>query len=85
MISACREAGVTLSVIHTFQTQDFVDCLRYGRPPAVSGEDGRAAIEMIEATHLSHRTGAAVELPLPRSAEGHHFDGATVERKKIPG
>ena len=67
------------------QTQDFVDCLRYGCPPAVSGEDGRAAIQMIEATHLSHRTGAAVELPLPRFAEGHHFDGATVERKRIPG
>ncbi len=67
------------------QTQDFVDSLRYGRPPAVSGEDGRAAIQMIEATHLSHRTGAAVELPLPRFAEGHHFDGATVERKKVPG
>ena len=25
------------------QTQDFVDCLRDGRPPAVTGEDGRAA------------------------------------------
>lgn len=67
------------------QTQDFVDCLRHGRPPAVSGEDGRAAIEMIEATHLSHRTGAAVTLPLPRAAGGHHFDGATVERTGIPG
>jgi predicted dehydrogenase len=67
------------------QTQDFVDCLRHGRPPAVSGGDGRAAIEMIEATHLSNRTGAAVELPLPRAAGGHHFDGATVERTRIRG
>ncbi len=67
------------------QTQDFVDCLREGRPPAVTGEDGRAAIEMIEATHFSNLTGAAVELPLPRSAGGFQFDGATVDRQRIPG
>ena len=67
------------------QTQDFVDCLREGRPPAVTGEDGRAAIEMIEATHFSTLTGAAVDLPLPRSAGGYQFDGATVDRGRIPG
>ena len=67
------------------QTQDFVDCLREGRPPAVTGEDGRAAIEMIEATHFSNLTGAAVELPMPRSAGGFQFDGATVDRERIPG
>ena len=67
------------------QTQDFVDSLREGRPPAVTGEDGRAAIEMVEATHFSNLTGSAVELPLPRSRGGFQFDGATVDRDRIPG
>ena len=67
------------------QTQDFVDSLREGRPPAVTGEDGRAAIEMVEAAHLSNMTGGAVELPLPRSKGGFQFDAATVSRDKIPG
>jgi predicted dehydrogenase len=67
------------------QTQDFIDCLREGRPPSVTGEDGRAAIEMIEACHFSNLTGNAVDLPLPRSAGGLQFDGATVDRSMIPG
>ena len=67
------------------QTQDFVDCLREGRPPAVTGEDGRAAIEMVEAAHLSNLTGGAVTLPLPRSRGGYQFVGATVSRDHIPG
>ena len=65
------------------QTQDFIDSLRLGRPPAVSGEDGRAAVEMVQAAYLSTLTGAAVHLPLPRSREGFQFDGATVPREMI--
>jgi predicted dehydrogenase len=67
------------------QTQDFVDSLREDRPPAVTGEDGRAAIEMIEAAYLSSLTGNSVRLPLPRSKGGFQFDGATVPRDLIPG
>ena len=55
------------------QTQDFIDCLRQNRPPAVTGEDGRSAIEMREATHFSNSTGDAADLPLPHSAHGYQF------------
>ena len=30
------------------QVQDFIDCIREGRPPAVTGADGRAAIDMVD-------------------------------------
>ena len=66
-------------------TQDFVDGLREGRPPTVSGEDGRAAVEMVQATYLSSQTGSSVRLPLPSAKGGFQFDGATVPRDRIPG
>ena len=47
------------------QVQDFVDALREGRAPGISGEDGRAAIEITEAASRSAATGEAVSLPLP--------------------
>ncbi len=46
------------------QVQDFVDCVRRGGEPAVTGEDGRAAVEMVEAAERSHSTGSVVHLPL---------------------
>jgi predicted dehydrogenase len=52
------------------QVQDFIDSVRQGRPPAVTGEDGRAAIELIDAVRRSSATGLAVELP-PGRAPAH--------------
>ena len=46
------------------QTQDFIDAIAEGRPPAVTGQDGRAAIEMVEAADRSAATGETVHLPL---------------------
>jgi predicted dehydrogenase len=46
------------------QVQDFIDSLREGRPPKITGADGRAAIEMTQAATLSAQTGRAVDLPL---------------------
>ena len=45
-------------------TQDFIDALRDGRAPPVTGEDGLAAIMMVEAGYRSHALGQAVSLPL---------------------
>ncbi len=45
------------------QVQDFIDSVRLGRPPAVTGEDGRAAVELIDAVRKSSATGQAVEIP----------------------
>ena len=47
------------------QIDDFIATLRAGEPPTITGEDGRAAIEMTQAAKLSAQTGRAVDLPLP--------------------
>ena len=44
------------------QLQDFIDAIAEGRSPAVTGEDGRAAIAMVEAAERSSATGQAVRL-----------------------
>ena len=46
------------------QLDDVVAALRDGRAPTITGEDGRAAIEMTQAARRSARTGRAVDLPL---------------------
>jgi predicted dehydrogenase len=46
------------------QVQDFIDSVREQRPPAVTGVEGRAAVELVEALRRSSATGQAVELPL---------------------
>jgi myo-inositol 2-dehydrogenase/D-chiro-inositol 1-dehydrogenase len=44
------------------QTQDFVDALRDGRTPPVTGIDGRAAVAMVEACYRSGATGQPIGL-----------------------
>jgi predicted dehydrogenase len=44
------------------QIQAFVDDVLEGRPPTVSGEDGRAAVAVVEAALQSARSGQVVEL-----------------------
>jgi predicted dehydrogenase len=46
------------------QVQDLVDAVAEDREPIVTGEDGRAAVELVEATARSSATGEAVRLPL---------------------
>jgi predicted dehydrogenase len=41
-----------------------------GRPPPVSAEDGRAALEVIVAAYRSGQEGRAIELPLVAAAVG---------------
>src|SRR5207237_10888422 len=43
-------------------TQDFIDAIRAGRTPPVSGEDGLVAVAMVEAGYKSSELGQAVEL-----------------------
>jgi predicted dehydrogenase len=43
-------------------TQDFIDALREGREQPVTGEDGLAAVAMVEAGYRSSATGQAVDL-----------------------
>jgi predicted dehydrogenase len=46
------------------QLVDFSASVRAGERPRITGEDGRAAIEMTQAAKLSAQTGRAVDLPL---------------------
>jgi len=49
---------------HIIQLQDFVNAIREGRDPMVTGEDARPAVEIILAIYQSARTGLPVRLPL---------------------
>jgi predicted dehydrogenase len=46
------------------EMQHFVDCVADDAPPAVTGEDGRAVLEILFAAYQSAGTGRKVELPL---------------------
>jgi predicted dehydrogenase len=46
------------------QVEDFAGAIEDGRAPAVTGQDGRIAVEMVEAADRSAATGQAVDLPL---------------------
>jgi predicted dehydrogenase len=40
---------------HTLQIRDFLRAVREGRPPLVTGEDGRAVVELFTAIYRSHQ------------------------------
>ncbi|MDF2927512.1 MAG: oxidoreductase [Paenibacillaceae bacterium] len=49
---------------HYDQLADFVEAVRTGREPLVTGRDSRDALELVLAVYRSQETGAAVLLPL---------------------
>jgi predicted dehydrogenase len=49
---------------HAAMVQEFISSLLERRPPAISGADGRAAVETCEACMISAQLGQAVSLPL---------------------
>jgi len=51
-----------LAPYHALQIADFVDAIRGGREPAVTGRDAVRSLEIIEAIYTSSRSGATVEL-----------------------
>jgi predicted dehydrogenase len=53
---------------HRLQIGDFLRAILEGRPPAVSGEDGRRTVELFTAIYRSARESAPVRFPL--AAEG---------------
>ena len=58
--SAAATWGTT-AIGHVRQYTDFVEAIRMRRPPAVTGEDGRNAVEIVTAAYASSRTGRAIE------------------------
>jgi len=51
---------------HTAVVYDFSQALLEGRPPLVTGREGRNSLELANAIVLSSKRGKAVELPLDR-------------------
>ena len=49
---------------HRLQLEDFVQAIREGRDPAVTGAEAKKALEIILAIYESTRTGLPVKLPL---------------------
>lgn len=49
---------------HALQIQDFVQAIREGRQPQVTGEDGRAVVEMFAAIYRSSNERRPIALPL---------------------
>jgi predicted dehydrogenase len=47
---------------HALQIQDFLHAMQEGRPPLVTGEDGRAVVELFTAIYCSNREGRQVTL-----------------------
>jgi predicted dehydrogenase len=45
------------------ELKHFISCVREGKSPFVTGEDGRAVLELIYAAYESARTGTKVSLP----------------------
>jgi predicted dehydrogenase len=51
------------------EMQHFVDCVRHKTPAAVTGQDGKAVLEIILAAYASAGTGKKVELPFHTDAK----------------
>ena len=68
-------AGVKATThYHALQIADFLRAIRAGQPPLVTGEDGRAVVELFTAIYQSHRERKAVAL-LGRAAEAGNKPG----------
>lgn len=58
--TAARGSTDLAATAHRAQLQDVVDAIRTARPPAVTGEDGLAAVELVTAAYRSARLGQQV-------------------------
>jgi predicted dehydrogenase len=59
---AAAEPGALDVGVHAAQLADLLAAVDEGRPPAVTGEDGRAALALVLAVYESARTGRPVRL-----------------------
>ncbi|QMU96440.1 Gfo/Idh/MocA family oxidoreductase [Microbacterium esteraromaticum] len=60
-----QEAGRTsVPEFHRRQIGEFLEAVRDGRQPAVTGRDGLTALEVVKGVYLAQQRGAAVSLPM---------------------
>ncbi|MGQ9629315.1 MAG: Gfo/Idh/MocA family protein [bacterium] len=55
------------------EMRHFCDCIINDKEPAVTGEDGRAVVEIVNAAYLSSWKGIKVKLPLEKSPDFEQF------------
>jgi len=70
------DASTLYGLGHIPLYRDFIDAVENDRKPAISGEDGKKALEIILAIYKSQKTGAPADLPCDFSTlemKGH-FD-----------
>ena len=60
--SGAADPGAIGNLGHIRQWEDILGAIAAGRPPAVGGADGLAALELVDAVYRSSRTGQAVAL-----------------------
>lgn len=53
---------------HALQIKDFLQAIRENRPPLVTGESGRAVVELFSAIYQSSRERRAIQLPIVPTA-----------------
>jgi len=53
-----------MEYFHRLQIQDFLRAIQEGRPPAITGEDGRRTVELFTAIYRATRTRRAIPFPL---------------------
>jgi UDP-N-acetyl-2-amino-2-deoxyglucuronate dehydrogenase len=58
----------TTTHYHALQIQDFLRAVLDGRPPLVTGEDGRAVVELFTAIYRSNRERRPIRFPLDAEA-----------------
>jgi predicted dehydrogenase len=66
--TAAADPGALDAAFHAAQIAGFLRAIDEGREPAVTGESGRDALEIVCAVYESSRTGQPVKLSLLRSA-----------------
>jgi predicted dehydrogenase len=57
------------------QIEEYLDALEHGRPPLVTGEEGRRIVELFTAIYRSTRENAPVKFPLVPETGRDDFDG----------
>lgn len=60
---------------HTGEIDDVLTALETGGRPLITGEDGRATVEVITAIYMSGFSGRAVNLPVTKEEPCYTFDG----------
>ncbi|WP_284752292.1 Gfo/Idh/MocA family oxidoreductase [Arthrobacter sp. efr-133-R2A-120] len=66
------EVNARLLPLHRVQVADFVDAIRSGRQPAVTGREAMKSLQIVAAVYESARTGLPVQIR-SASVESRHF------------